>query len=304
MSFADPVQASAQYVLQWLSEIYPQCAEQLPAATRRAVPLYDKGLNAHWQDLLDHEPIATHINMLHWAAGQLTQDQRPYLIEACWYLLLSTYVMPSQLPAPLQVLAKALGIDNAEMLALGGRVWDTLSQDGLAGKSALEQQHSDYLTALKLSLIPQGSADRDPWNWRSLDAWRDLIRFWPIGLATLVVVSLFAATLWPASDTAIQPEVTATNGTNTQPVSDTPAPAPVDEVALPVISLIPSDHYLVTANLLNLRERPQSGSTILLILPMDTIVSLISVTENGDWAQVSVAEKTGYVSMEYLKPRQ
>ena len=312
MSFADPVQASAQYVLQWLSQVYPQCAIQLPAATRKAVPLYDKGLNLHWQDLLDHEPISTHLNMLEWAASQLTQDQRPYLLEACWYLLLSTYAMPSQLPAPLQVLGKALGVDNAHMMTQGEQVWATLSQDGLAGQAALEQQHSDYLTALKLSLIPQGSANSDPWDWRNPNNWRDLARFWPIGVATVVVIALFTATLMPNSTTddltATEIEASQTSERATTQAAAATPPAPVETIAaVPesrVASVIPSNHYLVTANLLNLREKPVSGSTIMLILPLDTIVTQLSVTKDGEWAQVSVAEKVGYVSKQYLKPRQ
>lgn len=310
MSFADPVQASAQYVLQWLSHVYPQCATQLPAATRKAVPLYDKGLNLHWQDLLDHEPISTHLNMLEWAANQLTQDQRPYLLEACWYLLLSTYEMPSQLPAPLQVLGKALGVDTAHMSAQGAQVWATLSQDGLAGQITLEQQHSDYLTALKISLIPQGNAIKDPWDWRNPDNWRGLARFWPIGLASLVVIILFAAALLPdgSSDSpASTGELTSLTPDKTTAAAPPNAPAPVESIAAApestTASVIPSDHYLVTANLLNLREKPMAGSTILLILPLDTIVTQLSVTEDGAWAQVSVADKIGYVSKQYLKPR-
>ena len=310
MSFADPVQASAQYVLQWLSHVYPQCATQLPTATRKAVPLYDKGLNLHWQDLLDHEPISTHLNMLEWAASQLTQDQRPYLLEACWYLLLSTYEMPSQLPAPLQVLGKALGVDNAHMTAQGAQVWATLSQDGLAGQVALEQQHSDYLTALKISLIPQGNASEGVWDWRNPDNWRDLTRFWPIGLASLVVIVLFAAALLPAgsADNPMATEEPIPQASEQTTAAAPPkGPAPAAPIAAApesrVASVIPSDHYLVTANLLNLREQPVSGSTILLILPLDTIVTQLSVTDDGKWAQVSVAEKIGYVSKQYLKPR-
>ena len=304
MSFADPVQAGAQYVLQWLARIYPPCEENLPTATRLAVPLYDKSLNLHWKDLLDHEPIATHLNMLTWAASQFTTEQKPYLVDACWHLLLTDYAMPGQLPPPLLILGQAFGFDKNQMLLMGQAVSTTRSHDGLVGSQSLEQHTSEYLTALKISLIPRGTDSGPTWNWRNPRDWRQLRRFWPIGAAVIVVLILFVGALsFPPADNDTQTAIP-----NNQPVEN--AAAPLDTViGVPLKSTVTvgtpqADHYVVTASFLNVRAQPSSTSPILLLLPQDTIITLLGFSDDGTWAQISVAELNGYVSAQFIVPRE
>ncbi len=303
MSFADPVQAGAQYVLQWLARIYPSCEENLPTATRLAVPLYDKSLNLHWKDLLDHEPVSTHLNMLNWAASQFTAEQKPYLIDACWHLLLSDYAIPSQLPAPLVILGETFGFDKAQMLSMGKAVSTTRLHDGLSGKQSLEQHSSEYLTALKISLIPRGTDSGQTWDWRNPRTWRELLRFWPIGAAVAVVLVLFFGVMSSSPSGVVETKIVAGEQTLT------PTAAPIEtEVEVPLESTrgpgtaLPN-HYLVTASFLNVRVQPATSSPILLLLPEGSIVTLLEFVGDGNWAHISVAELDGYVSAQFIAPR-
>lgn len=63
------------------------------------------------------------------------------------------------------------------------------------------------------------------------------------------------------------------------------------------IILNPEKHRMTSLNL-NLRQEPNPDSSILMVIPAQTIVEVESTL--NDWGKISYAGKTGYVSMSYL----
>lgn len=78
----------------------------------------------------------------------------------------------------------------------------------------------------------------------------------------------------------------------TQPVTSTPAPAPVT----------PSEDIRTTLYNLNMRSGPGTGYSIITTIPKGSGVSVSSVS--GGWAKVTYGGRTGYVSTAYLSETQ
>jgi beta-N-acetylglucosaminidase/uncharacterized protein YgiM (DUF1202 family) len=78
----------------------------------------------------------------------------------------------------------------------------------------------------------------------------------------------------------------------TQPVTSTPAPAPVT----------PSQDTRTTLYNLNMRSGPGTGYSILVTIPKGTSIPVASVS--GGWAKVTYGGRTGYVSTAYLSEPQ
>ena len=77
----------------------------------------------------------------------------------------------------------------------------------------------------------------------------------------------------------------------------TPGPTPA-----PLPALQPGEYYAkVTADLLNVRERPTTSSTALTQLPRGRRVIVCGAADGDGWVPIKTAEVSGYVKAEYLK---
>lgn len=79
------------------------------------------------------------------------------------------------------------------------------------------------------------------------------------------------------------------------------AATPTPEVATPSQEPVAAE-ALVTSTGLNLRAGPESSSELIVVLAEGTTVS--ATTTQGDWRQVSVGERTGWVKTAYLTSAQ
>jgi uncharacterized protein YgiM (DUF1202 family) len=57
----------------------------------------------------------------------------------------------------------------------------------------------------------------------------------------------------------------------------------------------------VAANNVHLRSKPTTQSTKLATLKIGTKVDVVELVDNGQWAHVKVAGKTGYIRVDLLK---
>lgn len=62
-------------------------------------------------------------------------------------------------------------------------------------------------------------------------------------------------------------------------------------------AVITKGNYITTADLLNLRSKPNTGSEILERIPLGTILNITEI--NNGWGSVTYKDKNGYVSMDY-----
>lgn len=89
----------------------------------------------------------------------------------------------------------------------------------------------------------------------------------------------------------------ASNSLGGTPVRDT-AKWPNDVQDLTVTPMAES---MATTNDVNVRSAPSTGSTILMTMPSDNVVSVIGITSDGEWYEVWYNEVCAYMSAKYVK---
>ena len=67
------------------------------------------------------------------------------------------------------------------------------------------------------------------------------------------------------------------------------------------LTVTPMAESMATTNDVNVRSAPSTGSTILMTMPSDNVVSVIGITSDGEWYEVWYNEVCAYMSAKYVK---
>lgn len=153
----DPVQSAVQYVLQWVVYIYPECEPELDAALKQVIPYADREIQQHWLDFIDQQPLDAHLVALNWAADQLKKDQVPYLIKACWHLILKRHPYPALIPSALRILAQIFKLNDKIITDIGRQTQSEVDRPEHAENKPLRSPQQDYLYYMEDRLLEQAN---------------------------------------------------------------------------------------------------------------------------------------------------
>lgn len=325
----DPVQSSVQFVIQWLAFLYPNCEPSVDEAILKAQPFVDAELKSYWTNFLDTEPLEAHLDVLAWVGQQINRQQAPYLIQACWHLLLSQHQLPTLMPSAMRILEPVFSFEESEVIRIGQRVRAELHTDVQTGVYQLESVKPDYVYQLEQKLLQDSKLIhkmvRGTYTDRSL-----VLSFLTgslVGAALLWTVQhytadapmeVMASAVTPEAEKVVTseviveepelvfPEIAAIGSTQTTPVvvepvvEPEPEPEPVKEV--PSKPKFKERLMEVTANVLNLRVGPDSSAEVISRLGKGAKVWQIGLSEDRRWALVQVSNFEGYVGAYFIKP--
>lgn len=68
------------------------------------------------------------------------------------------------------------------------------------------------------------------------------------------------------------------------------------------VTSVYADYYIVTANSLNVRSKPNSQAQVVTKVKQNQKVQVISFSDNKQWAKVAVGSRQGWVSAKYIEP--
>ncbi|TCS43194.1 hypothetical protein BCF53_102220 [Reinekea marinisedimentorum] len=125
---ADATQAAVHLALHWLAYVYPASELQIEKTLKTVLPSADSDLASRASHFFDQASIEQHVQALEWVAESLTEDQVPLLVETGWRLLLADHQLPAHVPLALRILGRVLNIAEADVLEIGGQVFEELTE--------------------------------------------------------------------------------------------------------------------------------------------------------------------------------
>lgn len=311
----DPVQASVQFVIQWLAYLYPNCAPNVNDAILRTQTFVDNELNTYWQQFLEEEPLETHLNVLAWVSEQISRKQIPYLIDASWHLLLNKHQFPTLVPSAMRILEAIFSISESELIRIGQKVRAELHNDMHSGVFQLESAKPDYIYYLEQKLLQDSKLIHKMVQGTYTD--KSLALSFSAGLIVGAALlwsyqfyttpddstALLAAAIEQSSslvvDQEVWPDLTNTNEpVVVQPevkVVEPPAPKPV-----PIKKEFEPRMMRVTATILNLRVGPESDSEVIIRLGKGAKVWQVGISPSKRWAKVEVNGEVGYLGIAFI----
>jgi len=331
----DPVQSSVQFVIQWLAYLYPNCEPSIDEAILKAQPFVDTELKRFWTEFLETEPLEAHLDVLAWVGEQINRQQSPYLIQACWHLLLSKHQLPTLMPSAMRILQPVFSFEESELIRIGQRVRSELHADVHTGVYQLTSAKPEYVYQLEQKLLLESKLIHKMVRGTYTD--RSLI----LSFSTGVLIG--AALLWtvqhyiedtpidimvsrqdPSAETAMItetqvaevelafPQINSEESTvlastasekTVEDIKPEPEPEPIKEI---IVSKPQFKERLmeVTANVLNLRVGPDSSTEVISRLGKGAKVWQVGLSEDRRWALVQVNNFEGYVGVYFLKPSQ